>query len=312
MRLFSPSRQPLLRHPLSSRFALHGLHPLEKRQTGAIPPSAVLSRKGVGAVWGGVSRTGPPSLFCCMSRSQGKFLRARRGCQLPRERLTSGEVQETAGEVRETSGESGKLPGNPWIAVKCHSERTFGEVAEKLPGKFGALLGKSVWESEMVAANRVAAINPPIDDTDPIRKFSIDPGSHTDLQNPAEFSPKGKPIRNFSIDPTSSIRTRCGRRFCGRHFRDFWSGDFPEARNSLTPSQRLAKFVSKGACSSTAHPAPRRAQRVLPVIQPTCVYIQARKQGSQTLRPCPLARKGVSDLRPEIGKKKKILGSPRK
>ena len=59
----------------------------------------------------------------------------------------------------------------------------------------------------MVSANRVAAINPPIDDTDPIRKFSIDSGSHMDWQNPAEFSPKGKPIRNFSIDPTSSIRT---------------------------------------------------------------------------------------------------------
>ena len=68
--------------------------------------------------------------------------------------------------------------------------------------------GCSIWESEMVAANRVAAMNPPIDDTDPIRKFSIDPRSHTDLQNPAEFFPKGKPIRNFSIDPTSPIRTR--------------------------------------------------------------------------------------------------------
>ena len=49
---------------------------------------------------------------------------------------------------------------------------------------------------------------PPIDDTDPIRKFSIDPGCHTDLQNPAELSPKGKPIQNFSIDPASSIWTR--------------------------------------------------------------------------------------------------------
>ena len=39
----------------------------------------------------------------------------------------------------------------------------------------------------MVAANRVAAIDPPIDDTDPIRKFSIDPGSHTAMQNPAEI-----------------------------------------------------------------------------------------------------------------------------
>ena len=30
---------------------------------------------------------------------------------------------------------------NPWIAVKFHSERTSGEVAEKLPGKFGELPG---------------------------------------------------------------------------------------------------------------------------------------------------------------------------
>ena len=47
---------------------------------------------------------------------------------------------------------------------------------------------KNIWESEKVAANRVAAINPPIDDTDPIRKFSIDPGIHKNLQNPVEFS----------------------------------------------------------------------------------------------------------------------------
>ena len=59
----------------------------------------------------------------------------------------------------------------------------------------------------MVAANRVAAVNPPIDDTDPIRKFSIDPGGHTDLQTAAEFSPKGKPIRNFSIDPMHIVDT---------------------------------------------------------------------------------------------------------
>ena len=39
-------------------------------------------------------------------------------------------------------------------------------------------------------------------------KFIIGPGSYTDLQNPAEFSPKGKPIRNLSIDFTLSIRTR--------------------------------------------------------------------------------------------------------
>ena len=57
-----------------------------------------------------------------------------------------------------------KLPGNLWIAVKFHSERSFGEVARKLLGKFGELPQKS--------------------------------------------------------------------------------GDSPEARGSLTPSQRLAQFVS--------------------------------------------------------------------
>ena len=69
------------------------------------------------------------------------------------------------GKSGELPGKSGKLPGNPWIAAKFHSERTSGEVAEKLPGKFGELLGKSA--------------------------------------------------------------------------------EFPEARGSLTPSQRLAKFFSK-------------------------------------------------------------------
>ena len=81
--------------------------------------------------------------------------------------------------------------------------------AQFVSGKLPIVSQKAaLWESETVAANRVAAINPPIDDTFPIRKFRIDPGIHTNLQNPAEFSPKGKPIRNFSIDPTSSIRTQ--------------------------------------------------------------------------------------------------------
>ena len=91
--------------------------------------------------------------------SQRKFLWVRRGCQASqRKGLTSGEVGELPGKF-------GELPGNLWIAVKFHSERTSGEVAEKLPGKRGELPGKS--------------------------------------------------------------------------------GDFPEAQGSLTPSQRLAKFVSK-------------------------------------------------------------------
>ena len=38
-------------------------------------------------------------------------------------------------EFGEFPGKFGKLAGNPWIAVEFHSERTSGEVAEKLPGK---------------------------------------------------------------------------------------------------------------------------------------------------------------------------------
>ena len=97
---------------------------------------------------------------------QRKFLRVKRGCQASqRKGLTSGEVWGTSGEVRGTSGEVWETSGEPLVTVKFHSERTSGEVAEKLPGKFGELPGKS--------------------------------------------------------------------------------GGFPEARGSLTPSQRLAKFISK-------------------------------------------------------------------
>ena len=68
--------------------------------------------------------------FCGFAIPQRKFLRVRGGCQASqRKGLTSGEVRGTS--------------GNPWIAGKFHSERTSGEVAEKLPGKFGELLGKS-------------------------------------------------------------------------------------------------------------------------------------------------------------------------
>ena len=47
------------------------------------------------------------------------------------------------GKSGKLPGKSGQLPGNPWVAVKFHSERTSEEVAEKLPGKFGQLPGKS-------------------------------------------------------------------------------------------------------------------------------------------------------------------------
>ena len=52
------------------------------------------------------------------------------------------------GSPGELPGKFGKLPGNPWIAVKFHSERTSGEVAEKLPGKFGGTSGGSPGTSQ--------------------------------------------------------------------------------------------------------------------------------------------------------------------
>ena len=45
-------------------------------------------------------------------------------------------------EVRGTSGEVWETSGEPMVTVKFHSERTSGEVAENLPGKFGELPGK--------------------------------------------------------------------------------------------------------------------------------------------------------------------------
>ena len=84
------------------------------------------------------------SLLCvCACMSEKVFASQERVSGFPETGLTSGEVRETSGEVRGTSGEVWETSGNPWIAVKFHSERTSGEVAEKLPGKFGGLPGKS-------------------------------------------------------------------------------------------------------------------------------------------------------------------------
>ena len=59
-----------------------------------------------------------------------------------RKGLTSGEVPELPGKFGELPGKSGKLPGNLWIAVKFHSGRTSGEVAENfLRGSSGNFRG---------------------------------------------------------------------------------------------------------------------------------------------------------------------------
>ena len=84
------------------------------------------------------------------------------------------------------------------------------------------------WELETVSANRVAAINHPIDDTDPIQKFSVDPGGHTDWQNPAEFSPKREADTEFQYRPhIVDTDIDCRHHFCGRYFRDSYISSEP-------------------------------------------------------------------------------------
>ena len=55
----------------------------------------------------------------CLGANQRKLLRVRRGCQASqRKGLTSGEVAEKLpGKFGELPGKFGKLPGNLWIAV---------------------------------------------------------------------------------------------------------------------------------------------------------------------------------------------------
>ena len=66
------------------------------------------------------------------------FCESGEGVRLPRERgWPPGKSGNFRGSLGNFRGKFGKLPGNLWIAVKCHSERTSGEVAEKRPGKFG-------------------------------------------------------------------------------------------------------------------------------------------------------------------------------
>ena len=98
-------------------------------------------------------------------------------------------------------------PQNPkYLSPKMETYmgmEVFLQKEPKIPGPrkigtamFGPRIGdrkhlRTFRESETVAANRVTAINPPIDATDPIRKFSIDPGSHTDSQTKQNSLQKG-------------------------------------------------------------------------------------------------------------------------
>ena len=72
-----------------------------------------------------------------------------------------------------------------------------------------------------MSANRVAAINPPIHVTDPIRKFSIDPGMSHRLAKTSGILSKRGADTDFQYRPhIVDTDTDCGRHFCGRHFRD--------------------------------------------------------------------------------------------
>ena len=79
----------------------------------------------------------------------------------------------------------------------------------------------SVWESEMVSANRGAAINPSIDDTEiqyRLRK------PHR-LAKPSRILSKSEADMEFQYRPhIVDTDIDCGRHFCGRHFRDSYSG----------------------------------------------------------------------------------------
>ena len=71
-----------------------------------------------------------------------------------RQGLTSREVRATSGEVWGTFGQVWETPGNPRIALKIHIERSSGDVAEELLGKFGAILSRSSGEPDSLPATR--------------------------------------------------------------------------------------------------------------------------------------------------------------
>ena len=55
--------------PLQSGIsAIRARYPMKARQMGAMPPSAILSRKGISR-YGGVSRSGPPSVSPCVAKT---------------------------------------------------------------------------------------------------------------------------------------------------------------------------------------------------------------------------------------------------
>ena len=81
-----------------------------------------------------------PDALC----SQKVFVSQERVSGFPGKRADlRGSPGKLPGKSWELPRKSGKLPGNLWIAVKFRSERTSGEVAEKLPEKFAERLGKS-------------------------------------------------------------------------------------------------------------------------------------------------------------------------
>ena len=73
---------------------------------------------------------------------------------------TSGEVWGTSGKSGELPGKFGKIPGNLWLAVKFHSERTFrgsrGKTSREVRGTSREVRGLSRSSGSLTPSQRLA------------------------------------------------------------------------------------------------------------------------------------------------------------
>ena len=84
-------RYPPLKRGIS---AILARYPMKTRQMGAIPPSAMLSRKGI-ARYGGVSRTGPLRSYSASQRKENAAIFAVCDCDAHRRPRKSLAIFET-------------------------------------------------------------------------------------------------------------------------------------------------------------------------------------------------------------------------
>ena len=85
----------------------------------------------------------------------------------------------TSGEVPELPGKFGKLPGNLRIAVKFHSERTSGEVAENFRGSSGNFRGSPGTSQKLGGACLPTSDSPNSSPKNPWRKGKKSTGGNS-------------------------------------------------------------------------------------------------------------------------------------